>query len=452
MKELTKVSVSQLYMLWKNLSVALLAVIFMMTLSKLLPFYLSPIVSLGCAAYLYTLIHNRRGSGARSCIIIIYTVFICFIAYTFCVILLNLVHLWTIVDLPAEFVFFTDPYIPSLMMCPICLITLIVVYVRRRKLHVCVDCRMVNGDINERGKTGSLLSSEVYLQLRNLIALFAVLTCIIWGYYLFFFIKINTNERDWYVFTWLTVIAFLFDEIYFMARYYNLYLDLKENNEIIAPDALGNIEQSTYVRFYLICGDFMYVDEHSLDPHVEYREVIDTPFQTRRSVSGMAVTEVKRTVVQMTGVSDGYLRFFFGRKSPDLHNTRLLRYFYFIPQTPDEGLPEIKAHGKWMDFNDVKRIYSLYPGNMSSIMVADITRLATIMLTSKTFDERGFRRSRIKSYRPGFSLTDLRLSELDFQDDKWIRISMFNSDTRLYRLKRWWRNITGLSGKKKQWL
>ena len=104
-----------------------------------------------------------------------------------------------------------------------------------------------------------------------------------------------------------------------------------------------------------------------------------------------------------------------------------------------------------MDFNRIKQIYSTNPGNLSSIMVADITRLATIILTEKTFDEEGMRKNPIKNYSPSFDLEDVRNSELDFQDDKWIRVSLFNSDTKMFKFKRWWRGIRGDKNNRSSW-
>ena len=46
---------------------------------------------------------------------------------------------------------------------------------------------------------------------------------------------------------------------------------------------------------------------------------------------------------------------------------------------------------------------------------------------------------KLKSYQPSFNLIDVRNSKLDFQDDKWINISMFNSDSPLFHIKRWWK-------------
>ena len=85
---------------------------------------------------------------------------------------------------------------------------------------------------------------------------------------------------------------------------------------------------------------------------------------------------------------------------------------------------------------------------MAELGVYDLSRLATIMLTEKIFDENGFRKSGIRSYSPTFNLLEVRKSKIDFQDDKWIEISLFNSDTSFYKLKRWWKTRTQGSHKK----
>ena len=80
---------------------------------------------------------------------------------------------------------------------------------------------------------------------------------------------------------------------------------------------------------------------------------------------------------------------------------------------------------------------------LASISVSDTSRLATIILTEKIFDEEGNRKNRLRSYNPTFNLYDVRKSKLDFQDDKWIRVSLFNSDTPFFRFKRRWRRMMG---------
>lgn len=68
------------------------------------------------------------------------------------------------------------------------------------------------------------------------------------------------------------------DVLYFVSRYYNLYLDMKENNEIITPEELNDMTAKTYLRYYVVCGNNIYVDSHAIDPKAVYKEVIDTPF------------------------------------------------------------------------------------------------------------------------------------------------------------------------------
>lgn len=440
MEDLQKVSSMQLYLFWRNLSIGLLSVIAIMTLSKLLPFYLSPIISLIGAAVLYTVLYNNKMSGANSCMLVPYAIFFCLISYSFTAIVINVLYAWGFILPPRELVFFNEPYLPSLLLNPVCFLTLLVIYFRRNHLNLCSDCHIHTGNNYERGKLGNILSYESHYQLRNLTILFGVLSVVIWGYYKLFYVNISVNDRDWYIFTWLTIIAFVIDEVYFIARYYNLFLDLKENNEIITPSELRDMTAKTYLRFYVVCGNDMYVDQNTVNRQNPFHTVIDTPFFTKRSVNGITVPEVKKIISKMTGVDDGDLRFFFGRKLTDFDHHSILRYFYFLKGNISD-YPDLKVKGEWMNFDLIKKIYSTDPKKLSPTAVGDITRLATIILTEKIFDENGFRKSRIKNYNPGFNLIDVKKSRLNFQDDKWIKISMFNSDNTFYRLRKWWRGL-----------
>lgn len=449
MEDLGKVNSIQLYKLWKNFTVGMVTVIAMMAFSKLLPFFLSPVVSLICAAFLYTYIDQSRVRREGSCMIVPMAMLYSLVSYSFVTILINVLYAWGWKMIPSEFIFFTDPFIPSLIMNPVCFLTFLILIIRQKNLKICVECRLHHGDSAERGTLGSIFNYESHFQLRNLLILFGVLSAMVWVYYLVFYVNINLNARDWYMFTWLTIICFVLDELYFISRYYNLYLDLKENNEIITPDELQDMTAKTYLRYYVICQNHIYVDTHVIDPKTPYKEVIDTPFFTKRSVSGIPVTEVKRIIKQMTGY-EGELRFFFGRKSLDLTNHSILRYFYFLDGNP-EDYNEMNTDGEWMDYEKIKYLYSNNPGRLSEISVTDTSRLATIILTEKTFDEKGYRKSKIKFYNPGFDLHDVRKSNLDFQDDKWIKISMFNSDTPFYSIKRKWRQLANRGKKKNSW-
>lgn len=451
MEDLKKVNSMQIYQLWKNFTIGVLTVVMTVVLGRMLPFYLNPVVSLICSAVLYTLLYNNRLHGSPNCMLIPYAMFYCMIAYTFVSIVINVLYVWGIIIPPKELVFFNNPYVPALVLCPVSLVTLVVIFLRRHSLTLCVNCRLDKGDSVERGQFGRIISVESMVQLKNLIVTFGVLSALVWLYYYLLYVKeAVVNGRDWYVFSWLLVIYLLLDELYFIFRYYNLYLDLKENDEIITPEEINDMTAKTYIRFYVICGERVYLDPHSIDVNTPYREVLDTPFFTKRTVNGIRVDEVRQTIQKMTGVSDGELRFFFGRKSPDIQKHSLLRYFYFINPGEGDSCPAFNLGGEWIDFGKLKYIYQYSPTHLSRIACGDLSRLSTIMITEKVFDENGNRKSKIRSYNPNFTFDDVRKSNLDFQDDKWIRISLFNADTRMFKVKRWFRNLTG-SKNSRQW-
>lgn len=447
MKELEKVNESQLFSFWKNFSVGLLVIIGTLLLSKVFPFYFSPIISLVAAAFLYTMLHNNKVSNKSTCMVVPYSMFYCIVVYAFFSIVLNVLDIWNIVLIPKELSFFNEPYMPVLMLDPVCFLVLVVFYIRRNKLSICIDCKIYKGLTIERGKLGEILNAESRLQLINLIWVFAALSVIVWVYFaVWYYSNSLVNDRDWYVFLWVNIIAFALDEIYFASRYYNIYLDLKENGEIITEAELNDMTTMTYLRFFVVCGNKVFMNKNVPDTIRRNHRVIDTPFVTKRNVSGITAAEVHGIIRDITGVSNGELRFFYGRKSLDIEKHCVLRYFYFLDGSP-EDYTDIDAEGEWIDFDFMKVVYNKRPDAMSLTLLTDISRMVTVILTQKLFDENGNRKIKIKSYHPSFDLVEVRSKKYDFQDDKWLRIALHNSDTRGFRFRRWWSKFSNLRSK-----
>lgn len=448
MQNLDKVNEKQLFYLWRNLSVCLLALVVMMSISKMFVFYLSPVWAIITTGLLYGLLIKNKVQRETTCMVVVYGFFYGMISYSFITIIINVMWMWGIIppgSIPREYIFFEYPFVPSLYMAPIFFVTFLIMYLRRNRLSICRSCKLEFGNSLDRGLTGSILNRETRFQMGNLMFTFGALTAIIYAYYWLFYVDIAVNARDWYIYTWIVVITFLLDMLYFIFRYYNLYLDMKENDELVTDAELDDMAAKTYLRFYVCCGNYVYIDPHVIDPKSPFRESIDTPFITNRSVNGIAVSEVRHIIERMTGYRGGELRFYYGRNSRDFKNQSILRYFYFLDGTP-EDYPDLRVDGEWMDFNAIKQEYTRNPNHFTTLGLADISRLATIMITEKVFNEKGYRKNRLKSYNPTFNLKEVRESRLDFQDNKWIKISQFNSDIPFYALRRWWRGITGVGG------
>lgn len=439
MKELSKVAAGQIYSMWKNFSIALLLVVAVIAFGAMFPAYMSPAISLVAAGGLYVLIFNNRIKAGSTCELIPYSMLIALVAYSFIIVIISLLSVWDLVPLPDLFVFSRGLYIPVLFLAPVIFVTMTVIYMRRKKLLFCQNCKVSGSTAYEQGRMGGIFSSEAHFQLRNLILLFGLLSAISWCYYLFIFSSININQRDTFVFRTFTLVLILADEFYFIVRYYNLYLDLKEQNETLSPSDLENLDSAVYLRYYVVCQDDIYCNytTDTLDPS---RQVIDTPFFVKVNASSVSYDQVRQRIVQMTGIKDGELRFFYGRKWAMDDKRSIMRYFYFLDGKTSD-YPQLATEGKWMPYSEVKRIYSIAPRRLASLSVTDTTRLATIILTEKRFDAQGRRKVRLKSYKPTFNLIDVRKSELDFQDDKWLRVSVFNADSRFYHLRRMLRRL-----------
>lgn len=451
MRDLEKVNASQLFAFWKNLSIGMFVLTGTLFLSWIFPSYFSPIVGLIAAAFLYTMLYNNRITSSSTCMVVPYAMFYCMISYSFLSIILNVSDIWNVIKIPKELSFFNDPYMPALILDPVCFVTMLIFYLRRNRLSICIDCKISKGLSIERGKLGEILNIESRLQLINLIWVFAVLSGVVWIYYMiFYYHNALVNNRDWYIFLWLNIIAILLDETYFAARYYNIYLDLKENGEIITEEELSDMTTKTYLRFYVVCGNKVFINTRVADAHRANQYVIDTPFVTKRNVNGITTAEVHGIIQRLTGVRDGELRFFYGRESLDVAKHRILRYFYFL-DGDIEDYKDMDIDGEWTDFDFLKLVYNNQPTDMSNILLTDISRMVTVVLTQKLFDERGYRKIKVKSYRPSFDLVEVRKGNYDFQDDRWIRIAMYNSDTRGFHVRRWWNRFFGSHKNEGQW-
>ncbi len=432
----------QLYYLWRNLAISLMCIALVMCGSHMVPFYMAPVVSLVLSAILYTMLWNNSVTGERGCMIVVETMLYTLICYTFLSVLLVVIEILDLYHFPDEMIFFNDPYLPSLLLLPTGLAVTIFALFFKNSMPSYKRFRMEYGSMRERGYFGLISNREMDIQLKNLAVMFAILTIVVWSYYLNVYVGVNRNGRDWYVFVWIVVILVILDEVYFMIRYYNLYLDLLEHNEIITPEELRDVTARTYLRFYVICGEYLYVDRNAFDRLNQVKGVHDTPFITKRTVNGIPTSEVKPIIENMTGHKGGSLRFFFGRPLAGVDKHSLLRYFYFLDGDIAD-YKEMGMDGEWVHFDEIKRIYSEAPSKMSTNALNDLSRLSTIILTERTFDEEGNRKNKIKSYKGSFTLSDVRKSKLDLQDDKWIRIANFNSDTKFFKLKKFLREASG---------
>lgn len=445
MEDLRKINSMQLYFLWRSLAISLICIGVLIASKIVLPHYMAPVVSLIICAVLYTMMWNNSNNERQICMVVVETMLYGFMLYTVVSISLVLFYVFDILKLPNEIIFFNDPYIPSLLLTPCFFVCTLYALLFTKTMPSYKRFRIIYGNSHETGYFGFISSRETHVQLRSLCVVFLVLSIVIWWYFLKVYVNINQNGRDWYIFSWTVILTVVFGELYFMMRYYNLYLDLQEHNEIISPEELRDVTAHTYIRYYVICGEYVYVDTEAFDRVNQMKGVTDTPFITKRTVNGVPTSEARTIIENMTGQKGGELRFYFGRHLAGIDKHSLLRYFYFLDGQPSD-YGDLGEKGKWVHFEEIKNIYRTSPNRIAYNALSDLSRLFTIILTERTFDEFGNRRNKIKSYHQNLTLADVRKTKIDLQDDKWIHIAQFNSDTKFYKLKKFLRGLSGVNG------
>lgn len=437
MDTLNKVAFRQIYNLWRNVVLSFVFIIAIIILCKYLPVYLSPIISFIFASILYTIIKYIEKRDDDSCPIILYSTFISLLLYSITLICLNLIYAINGFSLINEILFFDRPFKPILVYAPIALIVNIFFYIRKTKLSICIRCKLNNGDSFERGIWGATQKAESYIQLRNLILIYAIISLTIFIYYNVLYVDININNRDSFIFVWLTIIVLIIDIFYFLIRYYNLYLDLKESNHILLPEEINNKNELLFLRYYLICGNYIYLSSNNYKNLNQGK--LDTPFFIKSNSPKITLEESTNIIKDLSGIENGEIRFFYGRKSQRPRRNKMFRYFYFL--NGDRNDYKINKNGKWFNYDEIKEIYSSEPDKLSNILIADTTRIARILITEKVYDSYGNRKIALDNYVPTYDLYDLYNSDIDFQDDKWIRISLFNSDSKFYKIRKLFRQI-----------
>ena len=65
MKDIGKINSNQIFGLWKNLTICLIAIVALIVISKILPYYLSPVIALAIAFGMYVYIYNERFSSIK---------------------------------------------------------------------------------------------------------------------------------------------------------------------------------------------------------------------------------------------------------------------------------------------------------------------------------------------------------------------------------------------------
>jgi len=333
------------------------------------------------------------------------------------------------------------PYIPILVIGPITTATAFFAYIRGGKFIFCRLCQQNHGMLHERGFLGKTFNQESHYQTSLLINLFTLITVVTWIYYLVKYINVNLNSADTFMFVWCPVIIWILAGLHIGIRYSAFWNYYDQN-------LAGSSQQTglhTRMRLILVQGDSIYLQlptKDSPDLIPEDRK-IDTPCHLHfRYYPEMPFELALKSFENMVMFENLDMRFLYSNTNGNPDFT-MFHYAAFIT---DEQKPLVEKRypdGEWVPIREVQSL--LNNGCLSPFLSAEIIRIHTIAMAWKTYDINGNRRFKIKHYHPTFHLEEMKEWDVDYNDPKWLFVSINNADTPFWRLRRfWYKHILGV--------
>jgi len=326
------------------------------------------------------------------------------------------------------------PFLSILVEAPVAMIICFYYMMMGHSASVCRSCIIRYGTASERGFLGTIFLQESKYQLRFLLVLSAGLTLGCWIYYRLFYINVNLNTSDRFVFNWIPVIFFVLSIIYLGMRYFSLW-GYYYNHIELNPRKRAT---TTTLRYIIICGDSVLLSRmgdgyHDIPDANKYDTPAEMHFPSRDHVG---IGEAVKCLVDMSdiGPDDFTMRFMY--KSTDLSGmSNVFHYICCIPAV--DVLENTSLKGEWFSLSRLHRL--LVNHGLAPLMAAEIHRLYTVTMAWKTYDSEGRRLYSIKNYRPNFRLDGICEWDVDFNNPAWLEVARFNEDKPFFRLRRYFR-------------
>lgn len=330
---------------------------------------------------------------------------------------------------PDELLNMRIPYLTILVLAPVCTLVSGIAILQGHDQRVCRECIVKYGTASERGFLGKIFLQESHYQVKTLFFISIGLSVFCWLYYAFFYVNVNLNRFDRFVYNWVPSIIYGFSIIFFGMRYFSLwsyYYNQIELNPRVRMNGTG-------VRFLLLCDDNIFLGRREDFYDTPDGNKYDTPAAVTISHrNGVSMKEAAEHLHNMSGL-EGYdysLRFMY--KSTDLSG--LANVFHYICCLPSKDvMAETTLQGQWFSLSQLQRL--LYNRDLSPVLAAEIHRLYTVTMAWKTYDIEGRRLYKIKNYHPAFRLKGICDWEVDFDNPQWLDVARFNEDKPLFRLR-----------------
>ncbi len=386
---------------------------------------------------IFLLIAYLRSNRLREkplCMRPIYIIISMMILVSIITIIFNLLHVkWLFGPEPTDSIKFHNdillhlPYLNIMITAPVMTLACLWSIISGHKSTFCLECRLRYAVASDDGFIGHLLRKESAYQIRSLFYIGLFLTIVEWTYYLVFFINVNINTPDSFMFTILPCAIFILSIVYMAGRYINFgtHFDAMCRRSNECSDRIQ-------IRYLILHnGLVLLTDEETA---LIKGELVDTPaIVTLHNTHRVNEEEARRRFTEISGISDFSMRYVY--RSTGCNAPYRVFHYAVTLNTPD--LPEkARIKGNWYNAMHIERL--IHSGMVSPQFAGAFGRIYTITMAWKTYDAQGHRLYAIKQYRPTFNLKDFNEWSVDYDDARWINIAYNNQDSKMYRLRKLW--------------
>lgn len=270
-----------------------------------------------------------------------------------------------------------------------------------------------------------LLNREAIFHNRLLCILSSVIALIGIIYYFWAYINVSLSHRDIMVFVGIPIILYIITLIYLALRYYSFFTYYCHNDYLEIIDRGGK----TSVRFLIICDDKLFLVPREFNASIRY----DTPAAYILPYRNRFMLYDAVNMLREHGLPTDethIIEAFSFDDEPSKHN--IFHFFAFIKSK--KIMSELFPDGEWLSVGNIQQMYS--EGRITSELTGELHRIYTIAMAWKTYDARGYRRYKIRNYKPTFRFRDIKDWDVDYNDDNWLYVSRRNQDKPFFHLHR----------------
>lgn len=409
------------FMIWRNYVIGILPLALVPVFIFVLPFGVCQFLTLAMTFGLFAFVRCNRVSRSETCMLIPFTSARALLALTVVYVVID----FAFHDLPEGTI---KPY-KALIVSVVTFLVVLGTEWRGGRNSLCIDCMMRNGSPFERRILGHIYSSENHYLVPRLLLIVGLVVALGWGYWYFGYKQAYYEWSDSLVFYLLPLIVFVFDACILVYRYYLLYTFGHEQPSTI-------VEGTKKLRVILICGNRACYA-------IGKDGLLDTPFTVDDTFSEIISSGVVREyMTKSVGVST--MKFCYG--TIDIRSRKAVEHYFCFVDSEDVVRQFAADEGvqlQWMEKDEIAANFR--SDKFSPFAVAEISRVFNIMVTSKIFDLSGRRKIKLRGYVPPLSIDEIRNSDVDFSDNRWMILSRFNKSNSFYWLRvLWYKYIEGI--------